>query len=396
MRIAFFSENFYPALSGISDSIILLARELAARGHRVRFYVPTYASRDYQRGASTAGELELGENIEVIRLWSMPYPPASEQRRVVIPLGRGWRSLRSWKPDVIHTQLCFGMGLEALLAAKLLHVPLIGTNHTPLSEFIHYGPVHGAWMTRTVLRYVSWYYNQCAFVTAPSHFLFPEMIANGFRRPHRALSNPVDTIRFYPATAQKRSELRQELNITGPVLLYTGRLSPEKHVDVCIRAFADVRRVVPDASFFIVGQGAAQDRLKALAQQLNLGNAVRFFGFVSPDDIVRIYQAADVFAIASTAETQCLSLMQAFACGLPAVAVNAGGLPEYLPSSVGFIVPTGDVGAMAEKLTLLLNDDGMRRQYGERALQFVQRYAASRIAEEWISLYSSNSFRNGR
>ena len=393
MKIALFSENFYPALSGISDSIMLLAQELSGHGHHVRFYVPTYAQRDYRRGDTIAPEYAPGGNIEVIRFPSLSFPPASEQRRVVIPIGRAWFSLRKWKPDIIHTQLCFGMGMEALIAAKLLKVPLIGTNHTPLSEFIHYNPIQGKWVTRLVLKYVSWYYNQCRYVTAPSDFLFPEMIRHGFKQPHRALSNPVDTVRFHPPTPERREEIRRKLGVSGPVLIYTGRLSPEKHVDVCLRAFAEVRRTVPDASFFVIGQGAAQDDLKKLAQELNLGESVRFLGFVGSEEIVHFYQGADVFAIASTAETQCLSMMQAFACGLPAVAADAGGLPEFLPPEAGFLIKPGDVAALAEKLTMFMTNAEARHQYGARALSYVQKFSAPHIMDEWVALYSANSFR---
>ena len=178
------------------------------------------------------------------------------------------------------------------------------------------------------------------------------------------------------------------MDISGLAVLYTGRLSPEKHVDVCLRAFAVVRQSLPDAIFLIAGQGAAQDKLKQLAQELGLVNSVRFLGFVTPGDLVALYQVADIFAIASTAETQCLSMMQAFACGLPAVAVRAGGLPEYLPDAAGFLVPVGDVDALADKIKFLLTDSETRRRYGEQALKFVQQYSAPRIMQEWVALFS--------
>jgi len=395
MRIAYFSDNFYPALSGIADSIILSARELARQGHEIRFYVPSYAARDFQRAQATASTPDFGERTEVFRLLSIPYPPASEQRRIVIPTGRSYFSLRRWKPDVIHTQLCFGAGIEALLAARFLHVPMVGTSHTPLASYLHFTPFHGPWVTRKLLDYVSWYYNQCAYVTAPSNFMFAEMEEHGFDRPHRAFSNPIDTELFHAPTPETRAALRKEFGITGHAIVYAGRLSPEKHVDTCIQAMPDIRKSVPDAVLLLAGQGSAQQQLTDLAARLGVSDAVRFLGFIDQTQLSRVYQASDVFVIASTVETQCLTMMQAFACGLSTVGVDAGGLPEYLPSSVGFIVPPENPVALAGKLSAILKDDEQRRQLGARALHFVQQYSAPRIAAEWAELYSSNSLRNG-
>ena len=86
MRIAIFSDNFYPELSGISDSVISLARTLAARGHTIHFYVPYYAKKDYAVLKVPFRELDLGPNTEIHRLFSIPFPMGTEQGRAVVPL----------------------------------------------------------------------------------------------------------------------------------------------------------------------------------------------------------------------------------------------------------------------------------------------------------------------
>jgi 1,2-diacylglycerol 3-alpha-glucosyltransferase len=388
MRIAIFSDNFYPELSGIADSITLLARELSRMGHHVRFYVPRYAPADYQRVKQTEAEPDFGANVEVVRLPSVRYPTPTGQGRAVVPFGKAVFSLWRWKPDIIHTQTFFGPGIEALLAAWVLRVPIVGTNHTPLGQFLRYGPLHGPRFERLALGWVSWYYNRCRLVTAPSNFLFPQMEHFGLSKPHHAQSNPLDVRLFHPAAdAAHRDALRATFGITGPALIYTGRLGIEKRVDVAIRAFAKAHTSVPEAQFYISGQGVAADQFKALARELGVGEAVRFMGFMDQHDMVALYQACDVFVVASTAETQCLSMLQAMACRMPVVAVRAGGLPEYVPSDVGTVVPPEDVDSMAMALTRLLGDAALRERMGAAGVAYVQQFSAHAVAHQWATTY---------
>jgi 1,2-diacylglycerol 3-alpha-glucosyltransferase len=270
MRIAFFSENFYPELSGVSDSIILLARELSRQGHMIRFYAPWYPARDYHKIHTDAHTSIFGKGIDIVRLPSSPYPTGTGQGRLVVPLGWALRSLHRWRPDIIHVQQSYGVGLEAVLASRVLRVPLIGTVHESTSEFVYHSPIQGVIVTRLLLRYASWFYNRCRYVTAPSSFLFSQMISNGFHRPHRALSNPIDVDRFHPADASQRALLRERFDIRGPAIIYAGRLAPEKHVDTCLRAFARTLKQVPDATLLISGYGSSEWALKELAKNLSI------------------------------------------------------------------------------------------------------------------------------
>lgn len=124
--------------------------------------------------------------------------------------------------------------------------------------------------------------------------------------------------------------MRAEFDLSGFVVLYTGRLATEKHVDVIIRAIAVARYQIPWISLVITGHGSEEGTLQRLATDLHLRDRIKFLGTVSAEVLPRIYKAADVFAIASTAETQSLSLMKAMATAIPVVGVKARGLTEYI------------------------------------------------------------------
>lgn len=384
MRIAIFSDNFYPELSGVSDSIILLAKELAELGHEINFYIPEYSVKNYRTPDLAVKELALGTKIKIKRLFSLPAPFISDYSRIVIPLIFR-KSLNNFKPDIVHTQLFFGAGLEALVAAKLNKIPLIGTNHTAISEFVKLMPFKFNFLKKASLHYASWYYNRCDFITAPSQSVFKEMSAYGFNKPYQVISNPIDTNIFYPST--NKLALKKKFSLSENTIVYAGRLSKEKNIEALIRATALAKKTVSDINLAIAGSGRLESELKRLAKGLGLENEVRFFGALSQLDLVKLYQASEIFSIASTSETQSLTLMQAMACGLPAVAVNARALPEYVNKKNGYIVKVGDKKALAEKFVLLLANSELHKNLGRGAAESVNQFSAPNIAKQWEKLY---------
>ncbi|MDP2736282.1 MAG: glycosyltransferase [bacterium] len=384
MKIAIFSDNFYPELSGIADSIILLSRELAKLGHEINFYVPRYSAKNYQALNLVNQELGLGEKIKIKRFFSLPAPFISNYSRIVIPINFPWL-FKDFKPDIIHTQLFFGVGLEALFAAKLNKLPIIGTNHTAISEFIKLIPFQPNFLKKASLNYAVWYYNNCNFVTAPSQSVFKEMSVYGFNKPHEAISNPIDTDTFCPSG--EKAEFKKKFNLSGNTIIYAGRLSPEKNIDVLIKAVAIAKKRISDINLAIAGSGQAEKELKDLAKKLSLENEVKFLGTLSKVDLAKLYQASEVFSIASTSETQSLTLMQAMSCGLPAVVVGARALPEYVNEKNGFVVKVGDGQALAEKFVLLLANSELRNKLSRGAVEYVKQFSAPSIAKKWEILY---------
>ncbi len=388
MKIAIFSDNFYPELSGIADSIISLARCLAKRGHEVLFCAPRYSRKNYRLVNRPPGEPALGERVRVRRFASLPYPGPTGQSRLVLPTGLRWLWLKGFKPDLIHTQLFFGVGLEALVAARRLKVPLVGTSHTPMAEFVKYSPVRSPRVEKLVERYVNWYYGKCDFVTAPSQPILDEMKAGGFTGVCRALSNPIELESFSPAGPEQKAVLKKKLGLGDQVIFYAGRLAEEKRLEVILRAIALVKERNPLVVFVIAGLGDGRGKLEALAAELNLKNNIRFFGFLPARELVELYRASDVFSVTSTAETQCLSMMNAMACGLPVIGVRARALPEFINSENGFLIEVDDHRALAEKINLLLGDQPLREKLGRGGTEFVKRFAADHIAEEWEKIYT--------
>jgi glycosyltransferase involved in cell wall biosynthesis len=193
--------------------------------------------------------------------------------------------------------------------------------------------------------------------------------------PERAVLIPhgVDTARFRPAAAGERSALRTRLGLPSDasIAVYTGRLLRGKGLEVLIDAFAAVAAADPRARLLIVGSGAGQPlsieaSLQAQVEAAGLAPRVSLVGRV--DSVQDYLRASDVFVFPSLFEALGLSLLEASACGLPAVASRTGGIVDVVEDGAsGRLVEPGSAAALAEALTGLLDDPARRSAWGTRA-----------------------------
>ena len=325
--------------------------------------------------------IELFGHMPILRLPSLPVPMSpTGQSRLAIPTGASFAFLDQFKPDIIHTHSPYGAGFEALRAAKRYNVPLIGTNHTPVEEFYPFAP-------ESMRSYDAWYYNHCAYITAPYQALIDRMREKGFTKPGKALPNPVELTHFTPPTPEEKQEAKAVLNIPGEAILYCGRLAPEKRVDVALRGFREIAADFPTTTFVITGHGTARASLEALAKELGIAHQVRFTGFLTTGELITHYRASDIFTLLSTSDSQSVALMQAFASGIPAVGARARGLPDYIKPECGFLVAPGDYKACGAYLAKLLSDKELRTRMGVAGALFTQTLSPAHIASLWEEVY---------
>ncbi|HRZ30402.1 MAG TPA: glycosyltransferase [Candidatus Paceibacterota bacterium] len=377
MRIAIFIDTFYPHLGGVEDTTALLASSLGARGHQVDIYVPKIPSI----------EIDLGENVRVHRFPSLRIPidiPA----RLAIPSGRGWRLLRQHRPDIIHVHTIMSMGLESLLASKLLKIPLVGTNHSIVSEFSPYAPFAPKLLAYLASHYDSWFFNQGEILTAPSQDVITEMSKHGFSKPSCVISNQIDTETFCPSNEDKEL-LKESFGLAGrPLVSFAGRFALEKRVPVLLQAIALVRKEIPNVILALAGHGAEEEKWRKLIAKLEIEDNVKFVGTLNKPDLAKLFQASDVFAIASPVEAQSMVTLQAMACATPVVGVRDRALPEYVSDGeTGYLVPTDDYEAMAEKIIYLLKNKELAQHLGQAGRKIAEQYSTQAICTKWEEVY---------
>ncbi|MGH9475586.1 MAG: glycosyltransferase family 4 protein [Terriglobales bacterium] len=208
------------------------------------------------------------------------------------------------------------------------------------------------------------------------------------------MPNPVDADLFSPASAPERTRLRQELGLPqdAPVVMYTGRLAPEKGLPELLQAFAAVLARSPRAVLVLVGEGPMRSRLQELSASLGLaGGSLRFVGRVAAQAVPDWLKAADVFTLVSIEEGFSCALAEAMATGLACVASDIPANRQLvIAGNTGVLVPAADPAAIADALLRLLDAPDQRAKLGQAARTLIAaNYTPTRIAQRYEALLGS-------
>jgi len=228
--------------------------------------------------------------------------------------------LKKEKPDIIHSNTPLTIGFTALYASKSLGIPLIGSLHTLLPEMVrHYPPLRMKQLGEVLgWQLYNYYYNLCDCVTCPTPTSRRILLRKGIRRKIMIAPNGVDIDRFKPSE-RLGEQFRASLGLSNrnKVVLFCGRLSYEKNVDILILAFKRLIRHIPEAILLILGDGPQRCALSHLVKEIGIEEHVFFLGRIKHDDklIPEIYNASDIFVLPSAFEIQGLSILEAMACG---------------------------------------------------------------------------------
>ena len=213
----------------------------------------------------------------------------------------------------------------------------------------------------------------------PSPFLRDVLASFGIRA--QVVFNTIDLQEF---GYRVRDPLR-------PRLLSTRNFEPLYNVPCTLRAFARVQRQYPDATLTVVGSGSQDASLHELATTLGLRH-VTFAGRVAPSEMHRYYSDADIYVQTPSIDNMPLSVLEAFASGLPVVSTGIGGVPAIVADGVhGLLVPDNDDAAAADAVIRLLEDPGHARQLAAAGLASCAPYAWPVVREGWFDAYRTAS-----
>ncbi len=339
MRVAIVTETFLPRVNGIVRMLVAYLEYLERRGHDAIVFAPGDCVRSCH-GAT------------VVCVPGIPFPPYPEV--VVAPYSaRLGPLLRQWRPDIIHLAGPFVLGRQGAAAARALGVPVAAHYQTDLAGYAdHFGL---GFLAPLVWRRLLDIHNGADVTFAPTRSIADELRGRGMARVHVS-GRGVDTTLFSPARRDAGARARFTGGTDRPILLYVGRVSPEKNVDL-LRAVA---RALP-YPLVVVGDGPVLGELTAELSRYN----VHFTGALHGDDLAAVYAAADVFLFPSTTETFGQAAQEAMASGLPVVGMWAGGVPDVVRDGVtGLLCQRDDPDAFVAAARALANDAALRRAMG--------------------------------
>jgi glycosyltransferase involved in cell wall biosynthesis len=377
MKIAVFTDTFYPQVNGVVNAVRNFDRMLAGRGHQVEVFT---------EGRKPGTAAMDGAEVHRYRAFTfLPYPEFEYSVDVVGPV----RDAIRFRPEVVHAHTPFVMGYCAWRTARRLKVPLIGTFHTPVDEYVVYLAKRFTLSRRLLKRiaktYQNWFYGRCDVIIVPARSAAQYLEVKDKRI--EVVSNGLDLDRYGRAG---RDEFREKFGLgDSPVILHGGRLSFEKRIDGVIAAMPRVLEAMPDAKLLIVGKGPARKSLDALVEKLGLQKSVIFSGYVSDADFPKAFAAADVLALNSPVETQSLIVLEAFATGVPVVGADAGAIPDaVVPGENGFLFKTDDTKALAGYLVQTLNDKALMKKLEGGALRTASEHSLEKSADKLLAVYA--------
>lgn len=295
------------------------------------------------------------------------------------------RELHRREIDILHAHQYTPFFYSAM--AKLYgawRVKIIFTEHGR-----HY-PDHVSWKRRLTNR---WLFSRLCYArSACCNFAARATEINDGLDRVETIANGVDLASFTPlGTAKEKEQLRGRLGLDTDRLYVAcvARFHPVKNHAMLLRGWKIVQDRIPDARLLLIGDGADREKMVALAENLGISSSVQFWGV--RHDVPDLLRAVDVFTLTSETEASSLTLLEAMACGCPAVITDVGGNGEHVTDGVdGWLVPRRDHAALAERLTRVLEEPRLRDAVASAARRRVERqFSLDDTVAKYDDLYMS-------
>ncbi len=381
MKIAVMTDTYHPQKNGVVVFLQDLLTELPK-------YAEVFVVAPGENKTKTTSEQFNGTRT----YWGPAYPfPLYEGYKISkIRRRKITEIIKKEKPDIVHLHAPVLLGMKGLVVAKKMGIPVVATHHTHLPDYIPHlskGLLKGRMAVLAKLpaqKIMKMLYSKADVVTAPTEALKTELERYGIKNAE-CVPNGISFAKF----GNIRKDVREVYHIpkSAPVILFIGRISFEKKIDVVLSAFKHVLKKNPNAYLVIGGTGPYLEDHKRIAGALELKNVV-FTGFVPDDLLPSLYSTADIFVSASDTETFGLTFVEAMHFGLPVVGVNKFGAADVVTKETGFLVEPGDSRKIAGRINLLLKNRKLRKKLGDAGRVEAEKYKIEEVTKTFMELYN--------
>lgn len=372
MRIGMMADIYKPHISGITTYISLNKQELEKAGHEV--FVFTFGDVDYK-----------DEETNVIRSRGVPIIDTG----YYLNFGYKREARKLLKTmDIVHLHHPFLSGSIGLRICRPRGIPLVFTNHTRYDLYAQaYLPVLPYVISETMLQaYMPAFCRACNLVIAPSAGMREVLVRLGVDVDIHVVPNGVN-LRPYLDNQQLVDRQKFGIGSEDVVLIYVGRLGPEKNLPFLLRSFAGTANAYDKVRLLIVGDGPERDNLQDRVNAMGIQKKVVFTGMVPYQSLPGYLHMADAFITASITEVHPLSVIEAMAAGLPVLGIDSPGVGDIIRDGVTGLISSDDLATFTAQMVRLVSQPELRSEMSQHARQESEQYSIERTAMLMLDLY---------
>ena len=374
MRIGMMADTYKPYVSGITNYIDINKRALESAGHEV--YVFTFGDLDH-----------TDEEPRVIR--SPGLAIADTGFYLSLRYKTDARKLLQTM-DVVHVHHPFLSGRLALSYCRRKQIPIIFTNHTRYDLYaqsrLPFMPVE---VSNSLLQaYMPDFCDEVDLVISPSRGMERILRQYGVKSHIEVVPNGTDLEPFLKAQPLSRADFG--LGEDDIVLVYVGRIAPEKNLEFLLRSFAGVARTIPNVYLLIVGGGQKEheEGLKSLPAELQMADRIRFTGMIPYSSLPSHLAMCDVVVTSSVTEVHPFSVIEGMASGLPTVGIDSPGISDSIEDGVTGLLANEDIAAYTAKLTYLCLNRDLQKRMGTEARKASKKFSIENTAKIMLMHYT--------
>ncbi len=378
MKICMMTNTYLPHVGGVARSVSTFAHEYCRLGHEVLVVAPEFDGRPLP-----ATQEALVERVPSLRNFN------GSDFSIRLP-GAAALSARidAFQAEIMHAHHPFLLGDTGLRIAMNKNVPIVFTHHTRYEDYTHYVPFESDALREVAIQLPTHFANLCDGVIAPSESIARLLQRRGVTTPMTIIPTGIDVGAFASADGRR---FRERLGIPPGALVlgHVGRFALEKNLGYLAEAVALQLKAAPAARFLAVGDGTGREEMQAVFEKHGVADRLILPGKRTGRVLREAYRAMDVFAFASTSETQGMVVAEAMAAGLPVVALNASGVREVVRDGEnGFLLPAdAPPSAFAAALDRLVSDKELRARFSRGAQASSRLFSRERSAARAIAFY---------
>ena len=395
MKIAMFTDAYFPRINGVAVSVRSYAGALTRMGHEVEVVCLEYSEAQQRASDFDEKSSDSKSPFRVVRIPSSKLIFSKEDRMMRLDKWhRIRREMDRFRPDVIHINSEWTVGYFGALYAHHRHVPFVFTFHTMWEDYLanYVSLLPDAALRKIGRGVVKFYLKRSDVIIAPTRRIADVVreygIDNDVDILPTGISDSQFSFSFSKSFMVSAALLRNFPHLRGKkILLFVGRIVKEKNLPFLFDVLVEVRRKVPKCALLMIGGGPFLDELKGMAAARGLSDSVAFAGYIDSSELVYYYKMSSVFVFPSKTETQGLVTVEAMLSGLPVVAIGEMGTADVMEGDNGGFMVGDSVEEFSARAVELLTDSALRKRKSREALEWGGKWRISALAPRLVECY---------